>query len=246
MPERDSDKRRSVVDAVNSDGACRWHIPEREFYVQSTIGVATALLGCLLLRIDRDEGSMQFTGGRIVEVEAYLGEDDPASHASAGITRRTKILYSGGGVAYIYNVHGVYHCFNVVAGPHGLAGGVLVRALEPIFGLPTMEKRRSRAHGRAELLCSGPGRLCEALDIDIGCNGFDLICSDILVLLPAHNAMEISAGPRIGISKAADWPLRFWIRGSRWTSRKADAAARGTAVAGGPGQRDEEPIRGAP
>jgi len=158
-------------------------------------------------------------GGRIVEVEAYLGLEDPAAHASRGLTPRTRVLFGPPGHAYVYFVYGMYHCLNIVAEPEGSPGCVLVRALEPVYGSALMRQRRPAAR-RDEQLASGPGKLTLALDITLAQNGADLTTGLLTVRRPPIQApISIAVTRRIGITKAAGWPLRFLIAGNPCVSR---------------------------
>jgi DNA-3-methyladenine glycosylase len=155
-----------------------------------------------------------------VEVEAYLGAEDPASHAYRFRRHaQNEALYGPAGNWYVYLSYGMHWCANLVAGPAGQGGAVLLRALEPIEGLPVMRRRRGVTAER--LLCAGPGRLTEALGITRALDSRTMRRSAARVLqgldLPAT---EIVTTPRIGISQAADWPLRFVVRGSQWASGK--------------------------
>lgn len=152
-------------------------------------------------------------GGRLVETEAYLGQDDPASHAFRGPTPRARIMFEEVGRAYVYFSYGNHFCMNVVAHPEGKAGAVLLRALEPRLGIEKMLERRKRA----DFLAAGPGRLCQALGINLSHNGTDLLEGD--PKLCAGDPLPVSASPRIGISRAKEAPLRFTHRGSRYLSR---------------------------
>jgi DNA-3-methyladenine glycosylase len=171
--------------------------------------VAPDLLGCYLAT-SFAEGD---TVGRIVEVEAYTGPDDPASHAARriGRTSRNSAMFGPPGTAYVYRSYGIHWCVNVVTSAVGDPAAVLIRALEPTVGLDLM---RARREGRPEL-CSGPGRLAAALGIHGGLDGHDLTRPP-LRLLPGElsTGEEIGISPRIGISRAADRPLRFFIRGN--------------------------------
>ncbi len=159
------------------------------------------------------------TVGRIVETEAYIGPEDPASHAAEriGRTARNAAMYGRPGTAYVYLSYGIHWCLNVVTDAAEHPGAVLIRALEPTDGLTTMRARRGT---RDRDLARGPGRLTQALAITGALDGHDL-ASPPLVLRdgPAIDAGRVAAGPRIGISRAADWPLRFTLAGSRWLSR---------------------------
>jgi DNA-3-methyladenine glycosylase len=157
--------------------------------------------------------------GRIVEVEAYLGVHDRAAHAWRGLTDRTRVIFGPPGHAYVYLIYGMYECLNFVAEPEGMAGCVLIRALEPLAGLATMRRRRERVR-RVEDLASGPGKLTLAMGITRKLNGADLVEGPLqLRRLMDEPSVEIEATPRIGITHCADWPLRFVIKGNRFVSR---------------------------
>jgi DNA-3-methyladenine glycosylase len=157
--------------------------------------------------------------GRIVEVEAYLGVDDRAAHAWNGPTNRTRVIFGPPGHAYVYFIYGMYECLNFVAEPEGMAGCVLIRALEPLAGLASMRRRRP-AGRRIEDLASGPGKLTLAMGITRKLNGADLVTGPLQVRqLQDEPAFEIQVTPRIDITHCADWPLRFVIQGNRFASR---------------------------
>ena len=166
--------------------------------------VAVDLIGALLTH----DG----VGGRVVETEAYAA-DDPASHSYSGPTERNAAMFGAAGHAYVYRSYGIHWCFNVVCKP---GSAVLVRALEPTVGLPSMTRRRGVENVLA--LCSGPGKLCQALAISKAQNGLP-VGHGALRLEMAAGRPEIVAGPRIGISKAIDVPWRFGLSGSRFLSR---------------------------
>ena len=188
-----------------------------EFYARDTKGVARAVLGCVL----ETRVNGRRTAGRIVEVEAYLGPDDPAAHGYRNRrTRGNAALYGPPGTSYVYRSYGVHWCFNAVTEREDLPSAVLVRALQPLVGLETMARRRGRDEPR--LLCAGPGRLCQALGITGAHDGRSLATGPIRLLRPKRaERVSVAVGPRIGITKAADWPLRFVERGSPWLSRPA-------------------------
>lgn len=188
----------------------------REFYARDTVRVARDLLGCVLET--RVGGAV--TAGRIVEVEAYVGPHDPASHgANWRRTARTEPMYGAPGTAYVYRSYGVHWCFNVVTERDDYPAAVLVRALEPLRGMKVMSRRRSQDDLR--LFCSGPGRLTQALGITGALNRARLDSARICIRQAALlSEEEVGSGPRVGISRAADWPLRFFVRGSRWLSRR--------------------------
>jgi DNA-3-methyladenine glycosylase len=157
--------------------------------------------------------------GRIVEVEAYLGVEDQAAHAWRGVTNRTRVIFGPPGHAYVYFIYGMYECLNFVAEPEGMAGSVLIRALEPLAGLASMGRRRKTAR-RIEDLASGPGKLTLAMGITRKLNGADLVKGPLQVRRPLDETpFEIGVTPRIGIRHCADWPLRFVIAGNRFVSR---------------------------
>ncbi len=177
-----------------------------------TAEAARSLLGWLVVA----ESSEGATAGRIVETEAYGGPDDLASHAAMYRTERVAIMAGAPGLAYVYRSYGVHAMLNVVAHPEGGIGAVLVRALEPIAGLDLMAERRSTNDPLA--LCSGPGKLCQALGITLGAHGTDLLSGGALRLEPGPAPAAIDHGPRIGISRAVAEPLRFWEADSRFVS----------------------------
>ncbi len=181
----------------------------RSFYLPSPEIVARALLGKLIThRLDGERLT-----GRIVEIEAYLGLADPASHTFAGKTARNAVLFGPPGYAYVYFIYGMYDCLNFSCRPDGEPGGVLIRALEPVEGLKTMARLRGLAStANPKLLTSGPGRLCQALGITrANANGLDVTraASPLQVRDDGFRPASILTTPRIGISKAIDKPLRF-------------------------------------
>jgi DNA-3-methyladenine glycosylase len=202
---------------------------EREFYNRDPRLVARELLGKLLIRKERGEAVVV---GRIVETEAYLGTDDAAAHSAAGRTTRNAVLFGSPGLAYVYFIYGMHYCLNVSCLPDGEAGGVLFRALEPVAGIYRMARNRgvglSKVPRMTELrsLTSGPGRLAEAFGIDRERdNGKDLTAkkSDLWIADDGHKVATISEGPRIGITKAADHPLRYIVAGNAFVSGKRPA-----------------------
>lgn len=189
----------------------------RAFYARPTVEVARDLLGKIL-----QHGP---ASARIVEVEAYLGANDAAAHSARGLTPRTRVIFGRPGHAYVYLIYGMHHCLNIVAEPEGVAGCVLIRAVEPLTGIV--------------LPANGPGKLTRALGITLEHYGMDLTRGPITV----HSAgvrsnvneptFEIGVSPRIGIRKAVELPLRFFIRGNRFVSQStARAAAHDQDLAG--------------
>jgi len=190
----------------------------QDFYARPPEAVAPSLLGKLLVRRFAD----QLLIGRIVEDEAYLGQNDPAAHAFAGRTARNDVLFGPPGRAYIYFIYGMHYCLNVSCEPDGQAGGVLFRALEPVAGLEQMAALRNLPAGaEPRLLTSGPGRLCQALAITReGHNGTDLTSpsSKLFIAQDGFLPEAIQSSPRVGIRKATTLPLRFHLKENRFVS----------------------------
>ena len=188
------------------------------FYEHAPDIVARALLGKVIAR-ERDG---QRLAGRIVEVEAYFGTQDPAAHAYVGRTQRNAVLFGPPGVAYVYFIYGMYYCLNVSCEPDGLAGGILIRALEPLEGLEAMAKLRKLPPGaKPKLLTSGPGRLCQALDITRAAhNGLDVTDASSCLRIEddGYRVGGIQVTPRIGIRHAADLEARYIIKGNKFVS----------------------------
>jgi DNA-3-methyladenine glycosylase len=197
----------------------------RIFFDRHPRVVARQLLGKLLVRREED-GTL--TAGRIVETEAYLDADDAAAHSAAGKTQRTAVIFGPPGHAYVYFTYGMHYCMNVTCEPEGRAGCILLRALEPVDGIDEMLRNRkvktqSLDERALKLLCSGPARLCQALGIDRPRdNGKDLLTrdSDLQLWDDGFRVKKIAATTRVGITKSADLPLRFYIAGSPYISRK--------------------------
>jgi DNA-3-methyladenine glycosylase len=179
-----------------------------------------------------DAGTPDEVRARIVEVEAYLGAEDPASHAFRGPTPRASIMFGPAGRLYVYLSYGMHHCANVVCGPAGTAAAVLLRAAFVSQGEAVVRTRRAATTARERLL-SGPGNLCCGLAIGAGDNGADL-CRPGRVHIEARTAaVPVCAGPRVGISRAADLPLRFWWAGHPAVSR-GSVKKKGTGAEAGP------------
>jgi DNA-3-methyladenine glycosylase len=179
-----------------------------DFFDRSVHAVARDLIGCTLLY----EGC----GGMIVETESYEA-DDPACHAYVGLTDRTRVLFGPPGYAYVYLSYGIHSLLNAVAEPAGSAAAVLIRALEPTHEIERMRERRRVKCDRD--LCNGPGKLTEALGIDLSDNERDLSREPFLITPPDAEHPDVVTGPRIGITKAVDLPWRFCAAGSRYVSR---------------------------
>lgn len=178
----------------------------REFYDRNTLDVAHDLLGKLLIK--RNDGVTRI--GRITEVEAYLGPHDLAAHTSRGITPRTRVMFGPPGYAYVYLIYGIHHCMNVVTDADGHGSAVLLRALEPVQNLSVNTR--------------GPGRLCKAMGIDLKDYGHDLCSDDFFIAqCDVTEAITIVERPRVGVDYAGEWahkPLRFYIKGNDYVSRK--------------------------
>lgn len=189
------------------------------FYEQDTISVAKKLLGCYLVHLEGEETTL----GRIVETEAYL-VNDPAAHSFIGKTKRNAVLFGPVGHAYVYFIYGMHYCVNVVTGREGVGEAVLIRALEPLRGIALMRQRRGTE--KLTLLCNGPARLAEALAITLAFNGSPLFdgplqiwSADSISTSPTIENADIVQTTRIGIVKARDMPLRFYLKGNRYISR---------------------------
>ena len=179
----------------------------RSFYARDTVTVARDLLGKVLAH-----GPL---AGRIVEVEAYLGVGDRAAHSFRGVTPRTRVIFGPPGHAYVYFIYGMHECLNIVAEPEGVAGCVLIRALEPVSGVAEMRERRPRVK-RVEELANGPGKLTLAMGIDRRHYGADLTAAQGSLTVRDSGAadLDIVATTRIGIRESAELPLRFYVAGS--------------------------------
>ncbi|MEX0649724.1 MAG: DNA-3-methyladenine glycosylase [Candidatus Andersenbacteria bacterium] len=195
------------------------NVLQRSFYDRDTHDAAKNLLGKVLVR----RYGKQLVSGRISEVEAYVGEDDLACHASKGRTARTDIMFGKAGHAYIYLIYGMYHCFNVVTEQEHFPAAVLIRSVEPLDGVSVMQQRR----GTHQLnnLTTGPGKLCRALSITKKLNGVDVtesneiyIVDDGFVVHPNH----IATSKRIGVEYArhcTEYPWRYYLKNSNYLSR---------------------------
>ena len=188
------------------------------FFRQDTVTLAKKLLGHLLVH-RTPEG---VTSGMIVETEAYVGAIDKACHAYKNRSERTEIMYHDGGYAYVYLIYGMHCCFNVVTGPPGEGNAVLIRALEPVFGIDLMGRRRKTKS--LYNLCSGPGKVCQALGITRKEYGLDLCDANSPLYLRFFRSIpksKIASSPRINVAyaeEAKDWPWRFFIKGNPFVS----------------------------
>ena len=192
-----------------------------EFYARPVVEVARELVGCVV----RNGGCT----GAIVETEAYH-DSEPACHAHVGLTARTHILFGPPARAYVYRSYGIHALFNAVCEDEGVGAAVLIRALEPLEGLAEMRARRGLE--RREDLCSGPGKLTQALGIELDLNGSDLVHGPIAIEPPPADwpPVELIEGPRIGITKAAELPWRFCAAGFRSVSRPWPRGLRDTVA----------------
>ncbi|MBC7342782.1 MAG: DNA-3-methyladenine glycosylase [Clostridia bacterium] len=189
----------------------------RDFFARDTVTVARELLGKLMIYCS----PKGLVGGRVVETEAYVGPEDPACHSARGLTPRNQVMFGPAGYAYIYQIYGMHYCFNVTTASDDRPEAVLLRALEPLIGLDIMFKHRRVKQER--LLASGPGRLVQALGITKELNGSSVVEGPIGFYGDSGYTVsddEIVAAPRIGISQAADWLLRFYLRGNPHVSKK--------------------------
>jgi DNA-3-methyladenine glycosylase len=200
-------------------------LPKAEFFNRDPRRVARALLGKLLIR----KTPPGILAGRIVETEAYLGKGDAAAHAAAGRTARNAVLFGPPGHAYVYFIYGNHYCLNVSCLPDGVPGGVLFRALEPVVGIEYMAEARGIEAAKEEVakemdlkkISSGPGRMAEALGVTRERdNGKSLIStrSDLRIVDDGYRVRRVTVTPRIGIVKAAEQPLRYFIAGNPFVS----------------------------
>lgn len=183
---------------------------KRKFFQKPTVEVAQALLGQNLVRITSKGVKLK---GRILETEAYLGLKDPCCHSFKGSkTKRTRVMYQPGGVAYVYFIYGMHHCFNVVTGKEGEPEAVLIRALKPLEGLPVLKKNRGAS---VKNLLNGPGKICQAMEIDTSLSGQSLLNSPLYIEKGVSiNRKSIVTTPRVGLNPenpASLWPLRFYV-----------------------------------
>lgn len=188
----------------------------REFYARETLTVARELLGKVL--VHRTPAGV--AAGVIVETEAYIGEDDPACHAAPGPTPRNAPLYGPPGIAYVYLNYGIHYLVNAVTEPEGHPAAVLIRALDPIEGIPLMRKRRAPdgRHIDDHDLCRGPGNLTKALGITLASNQLDLTGRRLYIDDRGTEIEDVSWGPRIGIRVGVERPWRCWATGHRAVS----------------------------
>lgn len=192
-----------------------WELLDYPFYERDTATVAQALLGAFLVSTSGTE----ITIGKVVETEAYLGQHDPACHSACGMTRRNAVMFGPAGFAYVYLIYGIHYCFNVTTDKKELPAAVLIRALEPVAGLAFMQQRRGTPHLRN--LCSGPAKLVQAMGISYSVNGTSVVDGPVNFYRdPRQEPFHIKKTGRIGISQAKELPLRFYITGNGYISKK--------------------------
>ena len=194
---------------------------EKEFYCRNLLVVAKDLLGKILVK----KNGKEILAGKIVEVEAYDGSTDQAAHSYGRITPRNKIMFEDGGFLYVYFTYGAHHCCNVVTGIKGKGTAVLIRAVEPVFGLKKIMINRFNKTDLTQKeihnLTSGPGKICQAFGLDRSYTGTDLTKNKIFLLdMPKVKKSKIGISKRIGISKSVDLPWRFFIKDNSFLSRK--------------------------
>ena len=188
----------------------------RKFYLRDSVTVAKDLLGKTLIRLSGKD----IIAGNIVETEAYMGDQDPGSHAYKKYTERNRIMYDTGGLIYIYFIYGNYFCFNVVCRDKGTANAVLIRAVEPVEGIPVMEQNRGEIRNKYELT-NGPAKLCLAFNIDKKLYGRDLTVDKEIFISESDkkDKHEIITTKRIGLSKGGDLPYRFFIKNNPYVTK---------------------------
>jgi DNA-3-methyladenine glycosylase len=190
----------------------------RAFFEGDTVEVSKRLLGSVLVRVVRGRRAT----GRIVEVEAYRGAEDPASHAYRGMTARNRVMFGEPGRAYVYFTMGMHWCLNVTTEEPDKAGAVLVRALEPIEGIDLMSRRRGVRS--LEELTNGPAKLTEALGVDGKMNGEDLTTSVRLFLESGRRVRDVGVSSRVGVSRGTEWNWRFFAKDNRFVSKGKPSA----------------------
>lgn len=193
---------------------------DREFYLRPVVEVAKGLLGKMFVKVEKDE----ILAGMIVEVEAYDGIKDEASHSFRGKTKRNQHMFFEGGFTYIYLTYGIHNCLNVVACEKDFGAAVLIRSMEPIIGIETFSERRFGKRKLVEKdfqnLLNGPGKICQAFSLSRDDSGKDLLQNELFILdYKTIDKKLIKSSPRIGISKSVDLPWRFYISNSKFLSR---------------------------
>ncbi len=189
---------------------------DKDFYMNDAVSVAKNLLGKYLVK-NTPEG---FIGGIIVETEAYVGPQDDAAHSyNFKKTKRNEAMYEEGGTAYVYRIYGIHHCLNVVTNKKDMPQAVLIRAIEPAFGIDIMRKNRNK---NVELLSNGPAKLCEALNIDLSYNKTSLLSDYLFIAKGANKAVDIISTKRINIDYAKNYKDKKWrfiVKNSKFLSK---------------------------
>ncbi|MCS7176682.1 MAG: DNA-3-methyladenine glycosylase [Candidatus Kapabacteria bacterium] len=209
----DSKRRMSLSEAFEPNPALAFPC---EFFQRPTVEVARALLGAVLVKREEHD----WCAARLVEIEAYLPEGDPANHAARGWSRRTAPMFQPGGILYVYAIYGRHRCVNIVTEPAGRGAAVLLRAAEPIAGIALLRRRRGDVS--KEILCRGPANLALAFGFDL-CDNFRSVCSDTLFIQPPAeppSPEEIAVSPRVGVTRGRDLLLRFFLRTSAAVSKR--------------------------
>lgn len=187
----------------------------KEFFIRDTITVARELIGKIFVKILNHNTILS---AKIVETEAYLPNDDVASHSFCGITKRNQMMFEEGGVLYIYKSYGIHHCVNIVTEQKGKGSAVLIRAMEPIQGIQIMKKYRNRDD--IKVLCKGPGNVAKAFGLSLNENGMSILGDQIMILnADKIDENDIIKTKRIGISKSKDLLLRFYLKNSKFVSK---------------------------
>ncbi len=192
------------------------HKLSRVFYLRPTLKVARDLIGKFLVY----KSGRDLLSARLVEVEAYIGENDPACHAAAGKTKRNEVMYGVGGFSYIYFIYGMYYCLNVVTESTGFPAAVLIRAAEPVEAVDIMRKRYTNPDSNK--LTNGPGKLCKAFNLTRKHNGLDLTGDRLYLEDRGYKVSKIERSRRIGIKKGVDKLWRFYDPTSAYLSKKAN------------------------
>ncbi|MCP4570423.1 MAG: DNA-3-methyladenine glycosylase [FCB group bacterium] len=186
----------------------------RDFYLRPTLTVAPDLLGKTIVY----NHPQRQLAADIVEVEAYVGEDDPACHAASGKTERNRVMYGRGGYSYLYFIYGMYHCFNIVTERDGFPAAVLIRGVEPFIGKDIMSRLLPPGKSPNWLISDGPGKFCRAFGLTRKQNGLDLTGSELFLIDRGNEKPHVGVSPRVGIKKATKREWRFFDINSRYVS----------------------------
>jgi DNA-3-methyladenine glycosylase len=190
---------------------------EKEFYLQDTTFIAKNLIGKILVR----KCGNSILSGKIVETEAYLSSNDMSSHSAQGKTIRNAVMFETGGLMYVYKIYGMHHCINVVTENQDIGAAVLIRAIEPLSGIEKMIENRNT--DKIDTLCKGPGNVAKAFGFDLNMNGHSFLSDDLFICNSEDNSdFVIGISKRIGITKSADLPLRFYMKDSLYISKSSN------------------------